>query len=47
MNILLNKKKIEELIEFIYLGSEITKDGNSKRETFSSIGQAQFLYNSK
>ena len=47
MNILSNRKKIEETIEFTYLGSTITEDIRSKREILSRIRQAEVAFKNK
>lgn len=46
-NIKLNGEMIEEVDEFVYLGSRITKDGRSKDDIISRIRQAKVAFNSK
>ena len=35
---------IEEVEEFIYLGSKVTKDGDAERDVISRLGKARFAY---
>ena len=47
MNLLLSRKKIEEVRELTYLGSKFTKDGKSKRELIKQAVKVAFNSNWK
>ena len=47
VTIIMNEETLEEVDEFTYLGSIITKDGRSKREIRSRIRQAKIAFNKK
>ena len=47
LNIALRGETLQDVREFTYLGSKITKDGRSKRDIISRINQAKIAFNKK